>query len=82
MIPIGTRCVIVTDGRQPATCQEFIGDICTVIGYHVYAANRLRGSDHVIFVAGEERAARGSQLLPIGHDPDAETREQKCEVEA
>lgn len=84
MIPIGTRCVIVPDGKPSGPRREYIGKQCVVAGYEVPPSERQRGDDVMILVDGFAplRSARSTCLIPIGHDPDAETRKVEREVEA
>lgn len=76
MIPIGTKCIVVAATNQP----QHIGKECEVVRHEDWG----HGYTHVILIAGErdEIIAKRWHLLPIGHNPDTETREGKREVEA
>lgn len=57
-----------------------VGRECTVVGHSDIGG----GYTHEVDVDGLDQIlwAKRSQLLPIGHDPDAETRKTEREVEA
>lgn len=93
MIPIGTRCMVV--GAEVGE-EHWIGKTCVVERYGPifdewargdFADRAIQKSDCLIeFEDGTDSDSycysRPEFLIPIGHDPDAETRNVAREVEA
>jgi len=75
MIPIGTRCIRIS---RYVPWEE-----CVVVGYddprrpaqNAITGKMEYGCDHEIrFADGRQRFHPKHHLIPIGHDPDTETR--------
>lgn len=81
MIPIGTRCIVVGslsgEGRH-------IGRECVVVWYPSPGWRSRLGNlyDCAVEIDGIEWALLFRHLIPIGHDPDTETRTTDREVTA
>lgn len=84
MIPIGTRCIVAKSLEG-----KWVGRVVTVIGHYAPPVKSREGNlvDHKVDaswlpVRRNGWATLGKWLIPIGHDPDAETRKTGREVEA
>jgi hypothetical protein len=91
MIPIGTRCIYV---GPPEPTTDWVWRKCEVVGHgpapedcEAAVVGDIFDTDHEIEFDDCTDAdffcyAAESDLIPIGHDPDAETRKTEREVEA
>lgn len=83
MIPIGTKCIRVSKYKP--------WEECVVVGHldprvpvtNTTTGNLVFGCDHSVEYADGRRTGQSEhELIPIGHDPDAETRKTGREVKA
>ena len=79
MIPIGTLCILINDGKLPPIRGELLGTTCRVVGYDVPACLQTLGLSVVIGRDDwpDPRYTRLTNLLPIEPDQTIEQREKE-----
>lgn len=83
MIPIGTRCIRVGSAQRLGECEVIGYDDPSVPAWDTGTDEPVWGCDHKIFFdEGCVRYEKLANLIPIGHDPDTETRKTEREVTA
>jgi len=85
MIKPGTPCILVPDGKFPPLHDEYVGVQCTFVSHDVpFVFADAFGVDTVVVIEGQpgRLCTRLTNLIPLGDDPDGETREEKRELTA